>query len=245
MNINKRVISFSASVLVFIFVLYYYQYYPRYSIGYADVKVSKAVWDFALSGSRESYTGLYYERFQNSYNYKAYLLYKYYDLVTFIKSEYQAPLSHKKLVERIGNGNINDNDKLLVDELEPKYRLLFLESLSDYRPEDEEKKHIAQCLLQFYFTTYCSYKLNGFFMSKEEITGVINWIQKDNNDIDDYLLDPIGLRKVDFSIMKNGNILRNYISISIAGEWIRDVKLYDEMCIDFQTYLKETIINLK
>ena len=82
-------------------------------------------------------------------------------------------------------------------------------------------------------------------MSKEEITGVINWIQKDNNDIEDYLLDPIGLRKVDFSIMKNGNILRNYISISIAGEWIRDVKLYDEMCIDFQTYLKETIINLK
>ena len=82
-------------------------------------------------------------------------------------------------------------------------------------------------------------------MRKEEITGVINWIQKYNNDIEDYLLDPIGLRKVDFSIMKNGNILRNYISISIAGEWIRDVKLYDEMCIDFQTYLKETIINLK
>lgn len=82
-------------------------------------------------------------------------------------------------------------------------------------------------------------------MSKEEITGVINWIQKDNNDIEEYLLDPIGLRKVDFSIMKNGNILRNYISLSIAGEWIRDVKLYDEMCIDFQMYLKDTITNGK
>ena len=96
-----------------------------------------------------------------------------------------------------------DTDTIFCAKSSISCELLFLESLSDYRPEDEEKKHIAQCLLQFYFTTYCSYKLNGFFMSKEEITGVINWIQKDNNDIEDYLLDPMGLRKVDFSIMFN------------------------------------------
>lgn len=244
MNIKKYYFISIIGLVGVIMILYYYLYFPRYSLGYGNIRVSKAVWDFAMSGSSDSFTGLYYKRLLNDYNYKAYILYRYYDFVVFMRGKYQPPLHHQNCIERIIDGEINVNDKQVIDMLEVAYRMLFLESLATYQPKDKEKQYFIQHLLAFYFIVYYNHAYNGFGMNESEITNIVNWINKNNNDIEIKNIDPLGLRQSDFTIMQNEKMLRNYFSISVDAEWIRNIKLYEQVCEEYQIFLRNKIKSL-
>ena len=243
MNLKNKTIFFALMMVLvlFIAILYYYLYFPRFSLGYGNVRVSKSVWDFAMSGCQDSFTGLYYKRHQNDYNYKAYMLYRYYDFVAFMRGKYQPPLHHQNCIERITDGNIDDNDKQVIDTLEVAYRMLFLETLSSYQPDNKEKQYFIQHLLAFYFIVYYNHTYNDFEMNENETINVVNWIKKNYNDIEIDNIDPLGLRQSDFTIMQNEKMLRNYFLLSVDAEWIRNIKLYEQVCEEYQIFLRHRI----
>ena len=69
----------------------------------------------------------------------------------------------------------------------------------------------------------------------------MNWIKKNYNDIEIDNIDPLGLRQSDFTIMQNEKMLRNYFLLSVDAEWIRNIKLYEQVCEEYQIFLRHRI----
>lgn len=221
---NFSVIFLLLTLTVSLLTLYYYQYYPRYSLGYSDTKVSKNTWEKASSGFSDYASSLYYKRFENEYNYKAYLIYVYYNLIGFM-SKKETP--HSDILARISCAEINNSDKNDIDALYCQYREYFLNILKNYHPSQRESEVFYRSLVALYFFYYYNYECNGLIMNKKEFIIVLNWLKFHDSELVMHLRDPFNLRSCDFSELIDSNKLRNYIAMDISSEFLLDMKKYE------------------
>lgn len=230
MTNNKRqaYIVPGAIFIILLSVIFYYQFYPRYNLGYSEVRISKHTWESAYPGYDDYAASLYYKRFDNKYNYKAYLIYRYYDFISFADGHATISPLHEEVLARISRGCIEDKDEMIIDSMLHHFREMFLSELKNYHPNDKESEYVSKSLLALYFMLFYNHEGHGFPLDKREFYTVISWLKDNDKDLQAHLEDPFLWRGADFSCIINISGLRNWISLNISSEFLRDVNLYEK-----------------
>lgn len=233
---NKYIVSLAALSAILLFVIYYY-FYPRYTLGYSNVKISKYTWESAYPGFPNFAATLYYKRFDNEYNYKAYLIYEYDSYIRFMMNE-NAEISplHKEVVDRISSGFITDEDKMIIDGMLHQFRELFLRELRNFHSSNE---YVCMSFVGVYFTYFYHHEHEGFPLDRREFAAVVSWLKQNDKNLQKHIEDPYNWRNCDFSILKNIPVLRNWISLHHGSDFLRDVDTYEKWVDKFREHLKQ------
>lgn len=226
----------SLSVLLLLVYLTYYQFYPRYRLGYSDVKISRNTWMSAFPGYGSYASSLYYKRFDNEYNYKAYSSYRYFDFIQYMKDDAQCSFSRNDLIERISCADIADSDKEMVDILYSRYRREFLTTLENHKVSPDDAEHICRHLIAAYFLFYYNQEHHGLLVDMEEFSAVVSWLKQYDKNLLSHLEDPFNWRGCDFSGLNDHKRLRTFVSLHVSSEFLRDIESYEHWIREFRTF---------
>ena len=234
LTIKNGVLCFLVAILPL--SICYYLFYPRYTLGYSTAKVSKYTWDSVFSGISYSMQSLYYNRFDNDYNYKAYLLYRYYDFILFINNQKALASLDREVVERILCLNITGDDKPVIEGAIPRYREQFMEVLKTYHPSDEVCDYVCRALVAFYFIRFYNEAHDKIPMDREEFATIFHWLKHNDKELKAHLKDPFAWRNCDFSSVLDTKNLQNWITFTISSEFVRDMEYYEEWVRKFRLF---------
>lgn len=225
--------------------IYYYQYYPRYSLGYSNNQISKHTWDSAHPVYFDFPTSLYYNRFDNVYNYKAYLVFFYHSNIIAMSAAMNRnenfDFENKEILERITCADIGDGDAHAIETLLHQYRTLFLNQLKKYQPHGKIGQEICHGMIAFYFLYYYNHKHYNLYFDKKEFLEVSNWLKLHDKNLENHLGDPFNWKNCDFSVMnfeEHPSVLQNWLSLHISSEFLRDMTYYETWIRQFRLFFQ-------
>lgn len=206
----------------------YYYFYPRYALGYSKVKVSKYAWDSAFERAFDRRSSFYYHRFDNDYNYKAFLIARYDD---FIRVMNDGKGVDPSVVELVGwyRTDISDNDRQIIESAVPRYREQFLQVLRTWNPSDRLSEYMAPFLVAYCFTRYYNEAHDNLPMDRNEFATIYQWLKQRDKELKAHLVDPYNLRKSDFDTENTELMLEWKIGLGYgAADFLRDMKYYED-----------------
>lgn len=238
LKIKNGVLSFL--VVILLLSICYYLFYPCYTLGYSAAKVSRYTWDSAWNsaflGSPDNVQLLYYNRFDNDYNYKAYLIYRYYDFILFVNDQKALASLDREVAERIICSDITDDDKPIIEGAFQRYQDRFLGALKSYHPSDEYCAYVCGALVAFCFIRFYNEVHDNIPMDRNEFASIFHWLKHNDKELKEHLEDPFAWRNRDFSSISDTKNLRNWIAFNINSEFIRDVEHYEEWVRKFRLF---------
>jgi len=241
---NKLLIKEFVFIIItftLLFICYYY-FFPRYSLGRSDIKVSKYEWDGAFpkfSDGKPAY--LYYHRFNNNFNYKAYKAYLYYNNGVIFGMPEEKNTRYVRCMERIGYIAISAEDAPVIEDLFQKYRAEYLFFLQNYQPSSKkEGEYLSRIIMNNVFEAYYNHICYRQPIDMEECSVSIQWIKRNSEKFELLLKNPAGLEGLDCEFLVNtDNMLRNFISSCVYSELLIDQDLYKKLIKQYERFVLE------